>query len=239
MKQYKVIIFDADHTVIDYLEDEKAVLRELLPTLGIQPTEETVAECDDISNETWEEAGLNNVNDPYIQQHYHRLYVEHTEDLFKNLFLRYPSNADPKATGLLFLEMLQRPSIPCEGAVEALQALHGKHTICIATNAITSLQRPRLQSISQWIDHVYISEEVGFIKPLPPFFFKILDDLGVKKEECLMVGDSLSSDVAGANASGIDSCWLNRSGRKNGTDITPTYEIRSLQELLSLLGENN
>ena len=239
MKKYKVLIFDADHTVIDYLEDEKAVLRELLPTLGIEPTEATVTRCDDISNETWEAAGLNAVHTAYIQKNYHRLYVEHTEDLFKNLFREYPSSADPKATGKLFLKMLERPSIPCEGAVATLQALHGKYVICIATNAISSLQRPRLQTISCWIDKVYISEEMGFIKPMPPFFSYILDDLGVQKEECLMIGDSLSSDVAGANASGIDSCWLNRSGRVNKTGVQPTYEICSLKELQTLLSENN
>ena len=237
MKKYKVIIFDADHTVIDYLEDEKAVLRELLPTLGIEPTEETVAECDDVSNETWEEAGLNAVHTPYIQEHYHTLYVAHTEDLFKNLFRRYPSPADPKETGLRFLKMLERPSIPCEGAVETLQALHGKYLICVATNAVSSIQRPRMQTLSAWVDRLYISEEMSFIKPMPPFFSYILQDLGVSKDECLMVGDSLSSDIAGANASGIDSCWLNRSGKINGTDIRPTYEIHLLKELLTLLGE--
>ncbi len=239
MKKYKVIIFDADHTLIDYLEDEKAVLRELLPTLCIEPTEETVSECDDISNETWEEAGLNNVNDPYIQKNYHHLYVTHTEDLFKNLFSRYPSDADPKETGLRFLKMLERPSILCEGTEDALKALHGKYVICIATNATSSLQRARLQTISCWIDHVFISEEVGFIKPLPAFFLHILEKLGVSREECLMVGDSLSSDVAGANASGIDSCWLNRRGKENCTGIIPRYEVCTLKELLILLGEND
>ena len=238
MKKYKVIIFDADHTLIDYLEDEKAVLRELLPALGIDATEEIVSECDDVSNDTWAEAGLNNVSDPYIQKEYHRLYVTHTEDLFQNLFAKYPSNADPKATGLRFLKMLERPSILCEGAGEVLKALHGKYIIGIATNAISSLQRPRLQSIAEWIDCIYISEEVGFIKPLPQFFSHILAELGVKKEECLMVGDSLSSDIAGANASGIDSCWLNRKGRPNLSTHIPTYEIHSLAELLTLLGEN-
>ena len=236
-KKYKVIIFDADHTLIDYLEDEKAVLRELLPTLDIEPTEETVSECDDISNETWADAGLNNVSNPYIQSEYHRLYVEHTEDLFKNLFLKYPSSADPKKTGLRFLKMLERPSILCEGAAEVLEKLRGKYIICVATNAISALQRPRLQSISKWIDHTYISEEVGFITPLPQFFARILNDLGVEKEDCLMVGDSLSSDIAGANCCGMDSCWLNRKGRPNLSTHVPTYEIFSLAELLTILGE--
>ncbi len=238
-KNYKVIIFDADHTLIDYLEDEKAVLRELLPTLGIEPTEEIVCDCDDVSNETWENAGLNNVNDPYIQEHYHRLYVEHTEDLFRALFLRYPSSADPKEAGLRFMRMMQRPSILCESAEEVLKALKGKYTVCVATNATSALQRARIRPIEQYLDGVYISEEVGFIKPLPPFFLKILQDLGVKREDCLMVGDSLSSDVAGANNVGMDSCWLNRQQRKNDSGIVPTYEIRSLKELLVLLGEND
>lgn len=238
MKKYKAILFDADHTVIDYLEDEKAVLRELLPALGIEPTEETVCECDDISNETWDSAGLNKVSDPYIQQEYHRLYVEHTEDMFKALFQKYPSNADPKETGLQFLKMLERPAILCEGAEQVLSALAGKYVIGIATNAISVLQRPRLQSVAKWVNRVYISEEVGFIKPLPQFFVHILEDLGVKKEDCLMVGDSLSSDVAGANASGIDSCWLNRKGRENKSKHVPTYEIHRLTDLLGLLGEN-
>lgn len=238
-KNYKVIIFDADHTLIDYLEDEKAVLRELLPTLGIEPSEEIVCDCDDVSNETWDSAGLNNVNDPYIQENYHRLYVEHTEDFFASLFLRYPSSADPKATGLKFLKMLERPSILCEGAERVLKALKGKYTVCVATNATSALQRARLRSIEQYLDGVYISEEIGFIKPLPPFFLKILQDLGVKKEDCLMVGDSISSDVAGASNVGMDSCWLNRKKRVNDSGIEPTYEIHSLKELLVLLGEND
>ena len=239
MNKYKVIIFDADHTLIDYLEDEKAVLRELLPTLGIVASEETVSKCDDISNETWAEAGLNDVHTEYIQKNYHRLYVEHTEDFFKKLFQQYPSAADPKQTGLRFLKMLERPSILCEGAEETLKALHGKYTICIATNATSALQRARLRSIQRWIDRVYISEELGLIKPMPPFFSKIVEDLGVRKEDCLMVGDSLSSDVAGASGSGMDSCWLNRAGRLNDTGLAPTYEIHSLRELLAILGEND
>ena len=238
MKKYKVIIFDADHTIIDYLEDEKAVLRELLPTLGIEPTEETVCNCDDVSNETWAGAGLNDVDDPYIQENYHRLYVEHTEDMFRALFLRYPSDADPKETGLRFMRMMQRPSILCEGAEEVLSALAGKYVICVATNATTALQRPRLQSVARWIDRIYISEELGFIKPLPSFFSRILADLGVEKEDCLMVGDSLSSDIAGANRSGMDSCWLNRRKAKNETGTQPTYEIHRLADLLALLEEN-
>ena len=134
--------------------------------------------------------------------------------------------------------MLERPSIPCEGAVELLKKLHREYVICIATNAVSSIQRPRLVTLAEWIDHVYISEEVGFVKPMPQFFARILEDLGVTADECLMVGDSLSSDVAGANNSGIDSCWLNRKGRVSKNGVEPTYEIHSLAELTAILEKN-
>jgi FMN phosphatase YigB (HAD superfamily) len=170
-KNYKAIIFDADHTLIDYLEDEKAVLRELLPTLGIEPTEEIVCDCDDVSNETWDSAGLNNVNDPYIQEHYHRLYVEHTEDLFRALFLRYPSSADPKEAGLRFMRMMQRPSILCESAEEVLKALKGKYTVCVATNATSALQRARIRPIEQYLDAGYtFPKKLASSSPCPPSF---------------------------------------------------------------------
>jgi putative hydrolase of the HAD superfamily len=45
------------------------------------------------------------------------------------------------------------------------------------------------------------------------------------------VGDSVASDVAGANAIGAVSVWLNRDVRQNDLGITPDYEIQSLAEL--------
>ena len=34
-----------------------------------------------------------------------------------------------------------------------------------------------------------------------------------------MVGDSLTSDVLGANRFGFDSCWINSKGKRNDTQI--------------------
>ena len=47
-----------------------------------------------------------------------------------------------------------------------------------------------------------------------------------------MVGDSLTSDVLGANRFGFDSCWFNSKGKRNDTQIIPKYEIKTLKELI-------
>ena len=123
----------------------------------------------------------------------------------------------------------------CEGAKETLDALVRKYELCVATNGMTEMQYGRLSELAKYFKGIYISEEMGVIKPLPAFFDRILEEMRVKREECLMVGDSLSSDVRGANLSGIDSCWLNRRGERNETEIKPTYEVKSLKELLTIL----
>ena len=53
----------------------------------------------------------------------------------------------------------------------------------------------------------------------------------VGKDKILIIGDSLSSDIAGGVNAGIDSCWFNEHNNENNTDIVPTYEINKLGEL--------
>ncbi len=235
MKKYKVLIFDADHTVIDYTKDEREALKKILPPLGIEPTEEVLDECNQISSDAWVGAGLNEVHTEYIQREYHNLYHVHVGRIFEGIFKRFPCEKDPQEVGLKFAKLLEAPAVLCEGAEEVLSALSKKYRLCIATNGMTEMQYGRLKEISKYFSKLYISEEMGVIKPLPAFFDRILRDFEVKKSECLMIGDSLSSDIRGAYVSGIDSCWLNRRGLKNDLGITPTYEVKSLKELLTIV----
>ena len=51
----------------------------------------------------------------------------------------------------------------------------------------------------------------------------------------LILGDSLTSDIAAANASHVAGCWFNPKGKKNTTAFSPDYEIRTLKEALEWL----
>ena len=53
--------------------------------------------------------------------------------------------------------------------------------------------------------------------------------------ELNLVGDSFSSDIAGAVATGIPACWYNPRGKQPPQDIVPAYTIRSLRELERVL----
>jgi len=49
------------------------------------------------------------------------------------------------------------------------------------------------------------------------------------------VGDSLTSDVAGANRSGIDACWFNPAGLPLPPAMEIRYQIRELGELVGIV----
>jgi HAD superfamily hydrolase (TIGR01549 family) len=74
----------------------------------------------------------------------------------------------------------------------------------------------------------------GFMKPHPSIFAAALESLGASPGEAVMVGDSLSHDIAGALAIGMRGVLVARAGRPPGVpDGVPV--IQSLRELPALL----
>lgn len=85
---------------------------------------------------------------------------------------------------------------------------------------------------------VVFSQDVGVEKPDPAIFSVACKRAGCGATQLMHVGDSLETDVAGANASGAVSVWLNRDGARNTSGVQPDHEIRSLAELVSIAERN-
>ena len=234
VKKYKYLIFDADHTLIDFELDEKAAFLRLFEENGVKANEEMLRVCREISVKTWNEVGLSDVHTERTQREFHNLYRSHLTLLFRRIFERYPLDMFPQDAGARFLVLLETGGAEIEGARETVEYLAKKYRLAVATNGLHAIQTGRLKEFERYFYKVYISEDLGVIKPLEGFFERIVSDLGAKKEECLMIGDSPESDIAGATRAGIDSCWLNRFSRPRG-EYAPTYEIVRLSDLTELL----
>ena len=63
------------------------------------------------------------------------------------------------------------------------------------------------------------------------FFEELIKQCQCSKEEILLVGDSLKSDVLGGMNYGMDTCWFNRNHLPLPEEYTPTMEINHLLEL--------
>ena len=68
-------------------------------------------------------------------------------------------------------------------------------------------------------------------KPSPLIFQQALEVLGLRPDEVLHVGDSLSADVGGAQAAGITAVWVNRRDRPVPDGIDPALVIGDLTDL--------
>ena len=239
MKKYKYLIFDADHTLYNYIADELQAFRDLYAELDIPVTEELMALSRYTSETVWTEAGLYDVHSPKIQACYHSLYRSHVKGIFDNLFKKFPCAADTAQTGERFLYHLSRQGQLFSGAREVLSALSkkagGRYEIMVGTNGLSFIQEGRLQGIKELVERIFVSQALGAIKPLPEFFNKILSELNASADECLMIGDSLSSDIAGAKSVGMDACWFNPTKKALQGEVQPDYEICALQELLTIL----
>jgi putative hydrolase of the HAD superfamily len=112
--------------------------------------------------------------------------------------------------------------------------------LALITNGASDTQREKLRvlGIEHWFEVVVISGEVGIAKPDPSAFDLALNKLLVERENVWHVGDSLTTDVAGAKAAGLTAVWINRSGRvRREGDPEPDLEIRSLSNLTGFLSE--
>ena len=79
------------------------------------------------------------------------------------------------------------------------------------------------------------SQDFGIEKPDPLIFEVVLKEANCTKEQLIHIGDSLETDIAGANNAGIRCIWINREQKENTTNLRIDYEISSISELLNIL----
>ena len=121
-----------------------------------------------------------------------------------------------------------------EDTFEVLEYLKEKYTLLLMTNGSPSLQNTKLAitpQISPYFDHILISGAFGKGKPDTSIFKHALELVSASKDEVLMIGDNLMTDILGASQTGIQSVWINRENKPPSNHVSPTYTIESLREL--------
>ncbi len=226
MRKYTWLVFDADGTLFDYDRAELEALSRTLEQYGGHFDDDVLAVFRDINSSLWrqfEEGAISS----------ERLRVQRFEELADVLELSIPArefSAD-------YLSRLGAQFHLMPHAQRIVSELSDDFGLALATNGIADVQRSRFSgsALRPFFNEIVISDEVGVAKPAAGFFEHLFEQIGNPSlDEVLMVGDGLSSDIAGAVAFGIDSCWYNPAGQTNGSSAAPTYEISELPELLTI-----
>lgn len=123
---------------------------------------------------------------------------------------------------------------PLQGVPETIAALAHEYRLGIVTNGPPDSQAPKLAAIGRTdaFDAVIHAGHDAPSKPDPEPFYQALSALDTAPESAVFVGNSLSSDVAGAQAAGLQAIWLAESdGMVPDAGPVPEYTIESISEL--------
>ena len=222
---YTWLLFDADDTLFDYPLAEGKALRNTFEHFGQVYRSEYLRIYQVFNRQVWGEfeRGETTASELRLKR-------------FRLLFDEIGVALDPPDFSQRYLENLAQASDLFPGAAGLLQALTGRYHIALVTNGLKEVQHARLErsAIRPFIEKIFISEEVGAAKPYPGFFEAVFQEIGhPPKNQVLIIGDSLTSDIQGGLNYGIDTCWFNPAGKT--TALPVTYTIKTLGQLLDIL----
>ncbi len=223
MKPYEFLLFDADGTLLDFDRSEYTAMEKLFARHGYPFSREVLEQYRAINSQLWRDYEQDKILKPVI-------HMTRFETLFRQLGLA----GDGQAFNREYLDALSRECFLIDGAEEVCRALAPRFQLYVVTNGVSHVQRRRMEEsgLGRWFRRLFISEELGVQKPRREFFEKAAAEIpGFSRERALIIGDSPTSDIAGGQAFGIDTCWFNPSGRE-APGLSPTMEITSLRQLL-------
>jgi putative hydrolase of the HAD superfamily len=124
-----------------------------------------------------------------------------------------------------------------EDVPRVLEQLRGNYSLGLLTNGASDLQRRKIEGsgIAGYFDRVLISGDVGIAKPDRRFFEMMLSRMEARPETTLMIGNSLRTDIQGAQGARMLTVWINRSGSARDDAVVPDWEISSLDALSPIL----
>ncbi len=223
--KYKIILFDIDDTLLDFSKSEEIAISNLMKYYNIIPTKENCELYHRINIKYWKMFENKQITR-------NALLVERFKDFFKEFNIE----DDFEKTNNLYFDILSQLAYVIEGAEDLLEKLSKNYDLYGVTNGTTRVQKGRLAktNIHKFLKQIYLSEEIGFQKPDIKYFDFVFEDIKIiNKEEVLIIGDSVTSDIQGGINAGIDTVWYNP--KENVSDIKCTYIVKNYQEIMIIL----
>ena len=225
---FKVVLWDIDGTLLDFEKAEEAGIRGCFAHYNLGECTDVMLEHYKVINRGyWQAMERGEIEKPV-------LLVKRFED-----FLNAYGLDSSVAAGMnsLYQILLGETVVFAPHAWETIQALKGKVLQGAVTNGTKVAQDGKLKNskLDKEFDHIFISEVVGIEKPNVGFFDAVFAEIGeYAKDEVLIVGDSLTSDIQGGVNAGIKTCWFNPKGVENTSKLKPDYVIKDVAEVLKL-----
>jgi len=234
MGMHHNFIFDLDQTLLDFHASEYKALGIVLTRHGLSFSNGIYQAFKAYNKSLWLELEKGKITR-----------TELFTNRFQDILSRCPEDAsglDPLVVNDEFIRTMSMNGVLMDGALDFAEKVKKgipDARIYIASNGATVNAKGRIAStgLDRYIDDLFISEEMGVTKPAAAFYEICLERIGEPKASCIMIGDSLSSDMLGAKNASIDSVWFMPSGNiaEAMKEYSITYCASSFDELYSVL----
>lgn len=225
---YRFLLFDLDHTLLDFETAEGKALDQLFAEQTLVPAQQLKDYYIPMNQQLWRD-----LEDKKISKQ------ELVETRFARAFAYFGYQVDGLQLAENYQDFLGQHGDTYDGADQLLQGLTSRgYQLYAATNGIATIQKNRLadSGLVSYFQEIFISEEVGYQKPDRQFYSSIANQINhFDTKQALMIGDSLTADIKGGNNAGIDTLWYNPTGKQASPDVRVTYEAKNYRGILRLL----
>ena len=224
---YSYLLFDADDTLFDFSKAASRAFSALCIKHDIPNTDHTRQLYHQINQVLWDGFDRGELTKDFV-----------VLERFVRFLNALKLDRNALQCNQDYLAALGAGVYPLPHAESVCRALAQTHKLYILTNAVASVQRSRLAGsvFAPLISQAFISEDAGKAKPDRAYYNYVLARIpGITTENCLVIGDSLATDIQGANNAGLPCCWFNPGGKSRPDTLRIDYEITDLRELLDIV----
>lgn len=225
--QFRVLLADADGTLFNFHRGERVAISNTFCRFGIPDTAENADVYHRVNDAQWKRLERGETTQA-------RLRVDRFTDFLRETGLQ----GDPNALCDYFVEQLAQQRFPMDGAEAFVRAVSAHAPIWLVTNGIARVQHGRFDdcALTPYLSGMVISEEVGKSKPDPAMLFEALNRAGhIAPEDAILIGDSVTADIAAARNAGIRSI-LFTDGKEPPANHGADFVARTFDQALAVLG---
>ena len=226
----KFLFLDLDDTILDFKKAEAIAIRKTMGQYGLEPTDERAARYSAVNERHWKALERGELTRDQV-----------VVGRFAAFFGEQGIAVDAPAVAKTYETFLSQGHFFLPGAEETVkQKLYGKYKLYLASNGTAVVQKGRMTSadLYPYFEESFVSQELGHNKPSKEYFEAAFARIpGFDPAECLMVGDSLTSDILGGKNAGMRTVWVNPHHKIAPETMRPDYEIELLADLPALLEE--
>lgn len=223
------ILWDVDGTLLDFAAAEKAAIRNLFEEYHLgECTDEMLLRYSRINKTYWERLERGEITKAEVL-------VGRFQEFFE-------AEGIDSAIALEFNQKYQiclgDTIVYRDNSFQIVKSLQSKVRQYVVSNGTVIAQTKKLNrsGLGALMDGVFLSEQIGVEKPNLEFFDKVFDIIGdIDRNQIMIVGDSLTSDICGGNRAGIITCWYNPEKAEKIENVHIDYEITNLREVYRIL----